>query len=88
VREAIERVENRAVRGEDKLLIAAIIFDRHSRVGAGFFTGDEIAVAKVNKQAALPIGGISEGLGAVGRLVCIADQVSRVSAVPSWAKRV
>ncbi|SRR6266567_3811162 len=65
--EAIERVENRAVRRAEKLLAAAIIIDRHSRVGAGSFAGDEIAVAQVNEQAALRDAGIIQQASRVDR---------------------
>jgi len=71
--EAIERIKNRAMRRTEKLVAARIIIDRHSYVGAGSFTGNEIAVGEVNEQAALPICWIRKDRCAIGCLARVAD---------------
>ena len=76
--EAIERIKNRAMRRTEKLVAARIIIDRHSYVGTGSFTGNEIAVGEVNEQAALPIGWIIKGRCAIGCLARVADHCTRV----------
>lgn len=42
-------IENRSMRGTNKLMTAAIIVDRHPFMGTGPFTGYKIAVREMNK---------------------------------------
>ena len=73
VGEAVEGIEDGAVRRAVKLLLAALIVDGDTGVGAGSFTGDKVAVREMYEQATLAIGGIGEGYSRVGGLVGVAD---------------
>lgn len=42
-------IENRSMRGTNKLMTAAIIVDGHSFMGTGSFKGCKIAVREMNK---------------------------------------
>ena len=76
--ETVERVKNRFMGRANDLTTARIVIDRHAYVGAGSFTGNEIAVGEVNEQAALPIGWIIKGCCAIGCLARVADHCTRV----------
>lgn len=71
--EAVGGVEDRAMRRADDLLLARIVINGDTLVGAGALAGDEIAVRKANEQAALTIGGIGEGERAIAGHVGMAD---------------
>src|SRR2546430_16414444 len=61
-------IENRSMRGANKLMTAAIIVDRHSFMCTGPFTGHKIAVREMNKQTTLSVSGITKAFCAVGSL--------------------
>lgn len=72
VGEAVEGIEDGAVRRAVKLLLAALIVDGDTGVGAGSFTGDKVAVWEMYEQATLSISGIGEGYSRVGGLIGVA----------------
>ena len=81
--EAVEGVENRSMRGADKLTTTRIIIDWHTLVGAGPFAGNKIAVGEADEQAAIAIGGIGEALRAICWLVGVANHRTRMR----WCRR-
>lgn len=58
--ESIGRVEDRVMRRADDLLLARIVIDENTFVGAGALAGDEVAVSQADEQAALTISRIGE----------------------------
>ena len=76
--EAIQGVKNCTMRWAEKLVAAGIIIDSHSCMFASSFTGNEIPVGEVNKQASLPIGWIRKTFGAIRCLVRITNHCARM----------
>src|SRR5690242_1783797 len=67
------------MRRADNLLLARIVIDRDTFMGAGAFAGDEVAVREADKQAALPIGRVGKGDGAIVPHVGSADDGAGMS---------
>ena len=71
--ESIGRVEDRVMRRADDLLLARIVIDENTFVGAGTLAGDEVAVSQADEQAALAVGRIGEFDRAIVGHISISD---------------
>ena len=71
--ETIGGVEDRVVRRTDELLLARVVIDGNTGMGAGALAGHEVTVSETDEQATLTIGRVSEGDGAIVRHVGMAD---------------